>query len=199
MKKFGIIVGTVLVLALLWYLFLYPADYLVRMQSKTFPGTIVQTLKLWDSTLPNAKITRKEDKLNITQELIFGDSIHEYQWQIIPVHDSLSKIRVYAKDKNHSLKNKLMVPFTETGFEKRTKETLTDFLNSLNEHVESFRVTVLGESNIPAKFCACTELNTSQFRKADGMMRDYTYLSNSIVNSGLQLDGPPLIKIIVNR
>ena len=28
------------------------------------------------------------------------------------------------------------------------------------------------------------------------MMRDYTYLSNSIVNSGLQLDGPPLIKII---
>ncbi len=196
MKRLGILAGTVLVLALLWYLFLYPADYLVRMQVKTFPGPIAQTLKLWDSTLPNAELTKKEGQLNFTQELVFGDSIHEYQWEIVPVHDSLSKIYVYARDKKHSFKNKFTVPFSETDFEKRTEATLLDFLNSLDEHIESFRVNVIGEAEIPGKFCACTQIKTPQIKKADGMMRDYSYLNNIMVREGLQLDGPPMIHIV---
>lgn len=195
MKKIGILLGTLLVLGLLWYLFLYPADYLVRMQAKTFPATIAQTLKLWDSTLPNANITEKEGMLNFTQELQFGDSVHQYQWEIIPVHDSLSKIHVYAKDRKNSLINKLMVPFAETGFEKRTEQTLTDFLSSLNEHIESFRVKIIGETEFPGKYCACTQLSTTQFGKADGMMKDYPLLSTVLVNKGLELDGPPIIEL----
>ena len=195
MKKFGLLAGTALVLALLWYLFLYPADYRVRMQVKTFPGTIAQTLKLWDSTLPNAELTKKEGLLNFTQELVFGDSVHVYQWEIHPVHDSLSEIYVYAKDKQHSLKNKFTVPFSETGFEKRTEETLLDFLSSLDEHIKSFQVNVLGESEFPGKYCACTQLRTTQFGKADGMMRDYPFLSSVLVNNGLQLDGPPIVQL----
>lgn len=195
MKKTGLIVGTLLVLALLWYLFLYPADYMVRMQAKTFPGPIAQTLKLWDSTLPNAEITKKDGKLNFTQELVFGDSVHQYEWEITPIHDSLSKIRVYAKDRDHSLKNKFMVPFSDTDFEKRTEATLMDFLSSLKEHIESFKVKVVGEAEFPGKYCACTQLKTTQFGKADGMMRDYPLLSSVLVKNGLQLDGPPIVEI----
>ena len=158
------------------------------MQAKTYPGTIAQTLKLWDSTLPNASITESKDMFNFTQELQFGDSLHQYQWEIIPVHDSLTKIKVYAKDRKNSLINKLQVPFSE--------QTLTDFLSSLNEHIASFRVKIIGETEFPGKYCACTRLSTTQFGKADGMMKDYPLLGTVLVKEGLELDGPPIIEII---
>lgn len=195
MKKLGILTGTVLVLGLLGYLFLYPGDYLVRMEVKTFPGAITQSIKLWDSIMPNAEITEQNSPLELTQEFVFGDSIHQYQWKIIPVHDSLSKIRVFAQDKDHSLLNKLMVPFTNTEFEQRTERTLMDFLDNLDEHIKSFRVNIVGEAEFPGNFCACTELKTKQLRKANGMMRDYPLLSSVLVNNGLELDGPPIIEI----
>ncbi len=182
-------------LGALWYLFIYPYDYMVRMKVNTFPGTIKQTLKLWDSNLTNAQILEQEGLHSVLQEITFGDSTHLYKWEVIPENDSLSSIKVFVKDRENSLSNKIKVPFADTDFEKRTRKTLKDFLDQLTEHIESFRVTLKEPEEFQGKFCACTSLSTSQFKKADGMMKDYPLLNNILVKSGLQLDGPPLVEV----
>ncbi|MCE2613252.1 GyrI-like domain-containing protein [Flavobacteriaceae bacterium D16] len=195
MKKIVISLGVLLVLGIVWYLFLYPYDYVVRMQVKTFPEAITQTLKLWERDNSHMKLLEKNGTESFTMELSFSDSTHIYQWDILPVNDSLTKINVFARDKAHSLKNKISVPFTETVFEKRTKKTLTDFLTVINEHIDNFKVGKVLEEQFSGKTCLCASRNTSQLDKANGMMKDFPLLNNAILKYRLEPDGPPLIEI----
>jgi effector-binding domain-containing protein len=195
MKKVLILLGTLLLLGISWYLFIYPYDYVVRMKVKTFPAAITQTLKLWVKESPHVTLLEQKGAESVRMKLNFKDSTHIYQWNIIPVHDSLTRINVYASDEAHSLKNKIMVPFTVTGFEKRTEKTLTDFLTVINEHINNFKVGAVVEKLFPEKTCLCTAKKTSQLEKAHGMMRDYPLLNNTILNYNLQADGPPLIEV----
>ena len=189
------LLGALLVLSTIWYLFIYQYDYVVRMQVRTFPAAITQTLKLWESDNAHMKILEHKGTESVTLKLSFRDSTHIYQWEITPVHHSLSKINVYTRDVEHSLKNKIRVPFTETAFEKRTEKTLVDFLTIMKEHIANFKVSKVTEETLPGKTCICTEKNTSQLRKANGMMKDFPLLNNAILKNGLDADGPPLIEI----
>jgi len=47
------ILGTLIsvIIALVVYLFVYPADYKVTFETKALPGTINQTLKVWNSEI----------------------------------------------------------------------------------------------------------------------------------------------------
>ena len=195
MKKVVILLGTLLVLGICWYLFVYPYDYVVRMQAKTFPAAITQTLKLWAKENSNMSILEQKGTESITMELSFGDSTHIYQWDILSIHDSLSKVNVYTKDETHSFKNKIGVPFTDTPFKKRTEKTLKDFLIIINEHIENFRVGTIVEEQFRERTCLCTAKETSQLEKANGMMRDNPLLSGTILKYGMEPDGPPLIEI----
>ncbi|MDX1314595.1 MAG: AraC family transcriptional regulator, partial [Eudoraea sp.] len=195
MKKILMLLGTLLILGVAWYLFIYPYDYVVRMQAKTFPAAITQTIKLWAKENAHMNILEQKGTESIKMELTFNDSTHIYQWDIIPVHDSLTRINVFAMDKVHSLKNKVSVPFSETGFEKRTEKSLTDFLTVINEHIDNFRVGTVTEAQFTGKTCICSAKETSQLEKANGMMRDYPLLNNTILKYNLIPDGPPLIEI----
>ena len=53
MKKTITSITVILFLGLAWYLFLKPQDYRINFKIKSIPGTINQTLKLWDTTLEN--------------------------------------------------------------------------------------------------------------------------------------------------
>jgi effector-binding domain-containing protein len=165
------------------------------MKAKTFPAAITQTLKLWVKENPHMTLVEQKGTESVRMELRFNDSTHIYQWNIIPVHDSLTKITVYASDKAHSLKNKITIPFTASGFEKRTEKTLTDFLTVINEHIDNFKLGEVVEELFPGKTCLCTAKRTSQLEKANGMMRDYPLLNSAILNYKLQPDGPPLIEV----
>nr|WP_262923123.1 AraC family transcriptional regulator [Arenibacter sp. N53] len=181
---------------MVWYLFLKPYDYSVSIRSKTFPGTINQSIKLWGNANKNTMLLKQKDFLNIDQQLSFNDTILQYQWRITPINDSTSNINVYIKDVNHSLMNKLSIPFSDTNFEKRTKRTIIDFNNLLNDHIEKFRVTVLDSmQQLPETYCAYIPLKASQLSKAQGMMQNYPMLSTVLVNNNVELNGRPFLEI----
>ena len=92
--------------------------------------------------------------------------------------------------------NKINIPFKHTDFEKRTLATLTDYADKLKQHIDRIRVTFLGMEEIPPKFVAYTEVSTSQYGKARGMMRDHNYIGGQLVKYQIQLDGPPMVDII---
>ncbi len=181
---------------LLWYLFIKPSDYTIRFKANAIPGTINQTLKLWDQTLDTVhKIKQEGDLYHLVQKVKFGDSVHQYHWTIKPVSDTTSKVVVNVKDINHSLANKLQVPFKENDFVSRSKKTVLDFMENLDDHSKKIKVTIIGEEEIPSKYIAYIPLKVTQFQKAGGMMENFTYLTNELYNSGAELNGPPMLEV----
>jgi len=197
MRKIIFFVGVILIGGLVWYLFIKPHDYQVNFKVKTFPGTINQIIKTWSSTIDNSKILEQENVglLKLKQQLKFGDSTYIYTWNIIPETDSTSNVKVYVKDTEHSFTNKLLVPFSDTDFEKRTRKTLLDFNTKLSEHISKFKVRIIGEEQINSTFCACTTQTTTQFGKAQGMMKDFPLLDGILAKNGVKLDGRPKLEV----
>lgn len=181
-----------------WYLFFRPYDYSATITSKTFPGTIQQTLKLWIRINKNsAGSPNQEDLLHINNLLQFNDSIHEYRWEIIPVNDSTSKIKVFVKDRDHSLMNRLRGPFSHTDFEKRTKRTILNFNDALTEHIDNFKVTLEDSPQLlTGTYCAYIPITTLQYEKAKGMMQHYSTLSQSLLDNKVETKGNPFLEII---
>jgi len=195
MKKVILVLLPLLVAGLLWYLFIKPYDYRVTFKARTFPGTINQSIKTWNSTLKDAQLVNQEGLNQLEQNIKFSDSTYLYQWDIIPLTDSTSKVKVYVKDLDHSLQNKIAIPFFNTDFEKRTISTVKDFSEKLNEHIDNFRVKVTGKKELAASYCAYVSVKTNQFGKAKGMMYNYPLLNTILANNGIELNGRPFIEI----
>lgn len=195
MKKVSFLLLFLLVAGIIWYVFIYPYDYLVTMQVKANTGTINQTIKLWNTSLENSELTSDEDLEHLSQTLHFNDSTHIYDWEISEVNDSISKIKIFTKDSAHSHINKIKIPFFETSFEKRTKNTLQEFTKLLAEDLRNIKVQVVGEGELDATDYAYVKNKTSQFGKAGGMMRDFPLLDPYLVNNGVELNGLPFIEI----
>ncbi len=196
MRKALWLIFVLMTIAILWYLFIKPSDYTIRFETKTFPGAINQTIKLWDKTLNvDTPITQVDDIYQLTQKVKFHDSIHIYDWHITPLTDSTSKVKVNIRDEQHSLSNKIGVPFSDTDFEKRSRKTVLDLMENINDHIDKFTVSVEGESTIPEKYIAYVPLKVTQFQKAGGMMENLNYLSHVLLENEVQLDGPPIVQV----
>ncbi len=202
MRKILYIFLFLVIVGLLWYLFIKPSDYTINFKANASVGTINQTLKLWNDNLSRTKsieiiedIKQGENLNHLTQRVKFGDSIHRYEWNIDSSSDSLTKVTVHIKDKQHSLMNKLKIPFSYTDFEKRSEKTVFDFMKHLKQHTDNFKVSIVGTADIPEKYLAYIPIKAKQFEKAGGMMRNFVYLTNELANNGAVLDGPPMIEV----
>lgn len=195
MKKYILIISFLLSGFLVWYLFIKPYDYLVTFKAKTIPGVINQSLKLWNSSLEGAKIESSEDILNLNQTVRYNDSTFLYQYNIEPINDSTSMVKVYITDKEHSIQNRLTHPFNHTDFEKRVKNSMVDFSDKLKEHISRYKVKIEGESEIKEVFCAYISIECKQVEKALGMMKNFTLLSSTLLANKVELTGKPFISV----
>ncbi|MGP1992149.1 AraC family transcriptional regulator [Zobellia laminariae] len=186
----------VLLTALLWYLFIKSEDYLATLKVKATPGTINQTIKLWESTLENSDVI-DQNKVDVFEhQITFSDSVYNYKWAIEKIDDSLSLVQVHIKDIDNSIKNRLFMPFSNTDFEKRSKETVFKFHKKLQEHLDNFKVTVMGIDSITDTFCAYIPIKSTQLEKASKMMQNYPILDGFVSNSRIQTNGQPFIEVI---
>jgi len=195
MKKVLLVLLPLLIVGLVWYLFIKPYDYVVSFRARTFPGTINQSIKLWNSTLKDAELVNQVGLTQLEQNIKFNDSTFLYRWDIAPLTDSTSKVKVYVKDLDHSIQNKITIPFYNTGFEQRTISTVKDFNEKLNEHIGKFKVKVTGKSELPSTYCAYVSVKTTQFGKAQGMMYNYPLLNTILANNGIELNGRPFLEV----
>ena len=130
MKKISAIIGFLLVVFLLWYLIIKPYDYLVTFKVKTSAGTINQTIKLWNTSLENSSPIQQDNLANLTQQIKIKDTTYNYEWSISSVNDSISKVNVYVTDlEQQSSKQNFDSVCSKTDFEKRTEQTVTDFID----------------------------------------------------------------------
>ena len=195
MKKFSAIIGFLTIGFLLWYLIIKPYDYLVTFKVKTSAGTINQSIKLWNTSLENSSPIQQENLKNLTQQIIVKDSTFNYDWSISSVNDSISKVNVYVTDMDHSFANKISIPLGTTDFEKRTQNTITDFIGKLKEHLNKIRVRVIGIDSTRTTYCAYIPMKGLQIEKARGMMQNYSLLTSVLSAENIEMNGTPFVEI----
>lgn len=195
MKKISTIIGFLTIGFLLWYFIIKPYDYLVTFKVKTTAGTINQSIKLWNTSLENSSPIQQENLKNLTQQIIIKDSTYNYEWSISSVNDSISKVNVYVTDIDHSFANKISIPFGTTDFEKRTQNTITDFIDKLKEHLNKIRVRVVGIDSTRTTYCAYIPMKGLQIEKARGMMQNYSLLTSVLSAENIEMNGTPFVEI----
>ena len=195
MKKISTIIGFLTIGFLLWYFIIKPYDYLVTFKVKTTAGTINQSIKLWNTSLENSSPIQQENLKNLTQQIIVKDSTFNYKWSISSVNDSISKVNVYVTDIDHSFANKISIPFGTTDFEKRTQNTITDFIDKLKEHLNKIRVRVVGIDSTRTTYCAYIPMKGLQIEKARGMMQNYSLLTSVLSAENIEMNGTPFVEI----
>ena len=195
MKKISAIVGFLSVGFLLWYLIIKPYDYLVTFKIKTTAGTINQSIKLWNTSIENSRPIQQENLKNLTQQIIIKDSTYNYEWSISSLNDSISKVSVYVTDIDHSFANKISIPFGTTDFEKRTQNTITDFIEKLKEHLSKTRVSEVVVDSTRSTYCAYIPMKGLQIEKASGMMQNYSLLTSVLSVENIEMNGTPFVEI----
>ena len=195
MRKFIVVIGILLIGGLIWYLFIKSHDYKVTFKVNTNVGAVNQTIKIWNTTLDSAEIEYVNGLDQIGQKLVFGDSVHLYQWQLSAINDTVTKVQVYTSDSENSFQNKLKIPFSDTDFEKRSRRTLLNFNSKLAEHIKKIKVRLDGKDVFGPNYCAYVKVSTTQFGKAQGMMNNFPLLSTFLVNNNVKLNGLPFIEV----
>lgn len=183
---------------MVWYFFIKSADYIINFKSNTFPETIIQSLKLWNNGLDSSVELREDANLSHVQQTFnIADSTHIYDWQIKLLTDSTSQVTVGVTDKNliNSLKNKLLVPFSNTDFSTGSEKIVFNFMTVLKDHVDNFKITIIGIEEIPEKFLAFIPIKKTQVEKAKGMMENSSFIGEVLLKNGVELNGPPMLEI----
>ena len=195
MKKVIWTLTGVAVLILGWYLFIKPFEFEVKFESKTLPGDIIQTIRIWDRSMENAVIEKVDSIYSLTQKITWRQRSYVYTWNFKLADDSTTQVNIQITEPGRKIRNKLLVPFTNQYIEQDAKDIAQQFYNILKEHLRITKVTMFGETEFESAFCVCSTLETKQIEKANGMMRDFDLLTSFIMGNHLAANGKPIVQI----
>ncbi|PKP28716.1 MAG: hypothetical protein CVU01_03625 [Bacteroidetes bacterium HGW-Bacteroidetes-18] len=199
-KKITIALTVILASTLIWYLFIKKHDYLITFKVNSNSGIMYDAIKTWGEELVKNKdiqiVTFRDAPFSEIKQLINkNDSSYVLIWKIAQVNDSLSKIKVYVSEEKHSLKNRLLIPFSKAPIEKFAVNTLTAFNKELPFYLKSFQIKLNGIDSIPAAFCACKSVTTTQKEKASKMVLANMEIMNFLMKYEIKLEGKPYLNI----
>jgi hypothetical protein len=196
MKKFFLIAGSVVTIALVYYLFLVPYEFKVNFTAKTTPGDVISTLRIWNRSMKTSTVL-ETDSLDGLQQIIVKDGQkYRYDWKFTRENDSTTRVTVLVSEPGRRILNKLQVPFATPGIERDANDVVTKFYSILKEHLRITRVKIIeGEVSTSTKYCACSTVETDQVDKANGMMKDFPLLTSFISEMGIKPDGPPAVRV----
>lgn len=199
-KKLVVVSISFLIVGVVWYLFIKKYDYEVSFKEKIAPSILFDAIKIWGDDLnkkADYQVNTEKDTLfsEITQYISKKDSSYVLNWKINYLNDSLSSVKVYVSEKNNSLKNRLLIPFTEAPIEKYAVNTLTTFIKTFRNYQKTFKIQINGKDSIPNAFCACKSVSTSQKDKAAKMLLANLDIMTFIRKNDLDLKGKPYLQI----
>ncbi len=193
MKKGLVALFLVGSLVLTWYLFIKEGEFQVNFKVNTLPGDIIQTVKIWNRSLENGEIVRIDSLDGIVQEIEWNGNSYQYHWRLEMMSDTLTRVSISIHQPGRALLNKLLIPFTEQQIEVDANDLSHQVYKIIKEHLKITNVRIEGVKETKSNYCACTTLETNQNNKANGMMKDYGFLTSFISTYGLEVQGKPMV------
>jgi len=199
-KVIKIILG-VLVLTLFWFLFIKKYDYQVNFDVKTSPGLVynkILVFKKWhvSQSDKNIKTFKKNLFKSVDQKVLLKDSTYLLHWKIEPLNDSITKVRVYIKDKQNSIKQRLLMLIGKSEFINAAESRIALFAEAINQHSEMFRTKIIGKSTRPAyQSIIYVTFSTDLRHKANEMMKNIYFLTNYMRKNKVKKVGNPFMNV----
>ena len=174
-KKIILILSVGFSLLLAWYLFIKESDYCITFTAKTATGTIFQGINEWSAARKKGKnenytILEKRNYVFIKHFMKNGNVEMEYTWDMKSVNDSMTSVTIGIKDLNHSLYNRLTVPFYSTNFKNEQIEKIKSFKTGLEDHIDDFKIRIDGEKTSKEIYVAYIALESVVQEKAQTMI-----------------------------
>ena len=174
-KKIILILSVGFSLFLTWYLFVKESDYCVTFTAKTATGTIFQGINVWSTAQKKSKnenytFLEKRNYEFIKQLMKNGNVEMEYTWNIKSINDSMTSVTIGIKDLNHSLYNRLTVPFYPTKFKTEQIEKIKSFKTGLEDHIDDYKIKIDGEKTSKEIYVAYISLKSVMQEKAQTMI-----------------------------
>jgi effector-binding domain-containing protein len=195
MRKFVWILLGGLMIATVYYLFIRSFEFEVTFKTKTTPGDIIESIRIWDRSLKTSNEVVVDSFSSLSQTIVWKNRNYEYNWHFSSYNDSTTKVNVKISEPGRSFVNKILIPFSEQPIEIDANEIVRTFYDVLKEHLNITRVRVIGEAEIDSAFCVCSSLKAIQIEKANGMMNDFPLLTTFITNLKLKPNGLPMVRI----
>ncbi len=195
MKKLLLIAGFLAAAALVYYLFFVPYEFQVNFTTRTTPGDVISTLRIWNRSMKKSGPVDVDSLTELKQIIVKDDRRYHYRWRFITENDSTTRVNVLVSEPGRRMVNKLLVPFSAPDIERDAQEMVSKFYEILRQHLKITRVKIEGETKTVEKFCACTTIDIDQVDKANGMMRDFPLLTSFVSELGMEPDGPPLVRL----
>lgn len=197
--KWSIIVISIALLG--WYFLLKQSDYIISFKATTATGTISQGIQEWASNQYKvggevATVLEKKGYEYLKIELSKGTHKVIYDWEIIPLNDSVSEVNVGINELGHSLYNRLTVPFIDTSFKKEQIAKVTDFKNGLEQHLKAFKVKIEGEGSSKAEFVAFIKLTSIMSEKAQTMIGNDADITGYLQSNNIKIIGHPYVEVV---
>jgi effector-binding domain-containing protein len=195
-KTIVLIISIVCIGAASWYLFVKDHEFSVGYRFKTVPGDIIQTIKIWDRALDYSEVIEVDSLSSLIQIIKWEGRQYTYLWNFQLQNDSITRVRVKISEKGRELQNKILIPFSKQPIEIDAEKIAYQFNDIMTEHLKITSVKVEGMDSLSEYFCICTQLETRQIEKANGMMLTFNYLTSLINKYNLKEAGKPIIDII---
>ncbi len=190
---------SLLLMAMVWYFFIKDYDYKITFRTPQAPGIVYSTLWGWNNWEPSSKkavsTISKKPFSELTQELYVSDSIIDIKWTIERESDSVTKITAFLTDKEHSLAQKLKVPFIKTNFVRWSLATAEHIKEGLKLHQEEYKVSKVEKTMLKAKTCAYVTLECKLNEKAQLMIGHTIDVMDYLRNNNIVLTGDPFIEV----
>ncbi len=183
-----------------WYFFIKNHDYKITFTTPQATGTIYTNILGWNNWEPKSKKSvntlSKIPFSKILQELIVADSVVEIDWIIKRKNDSTTKVTALLKDKDHSLIQKVKVPFVKTYFVNRCLTTVKKIKKELESFEETYKVSKIEKDYIPEQYCAYVTVESKLYDKANTMIKYNTVVMEYIAKNEVKLTGKPFLEVI---
>ena len=194
MKRF-IVILVILVLGISGWFISRPYDVKVRLEFRTFPGTIIQTIKTWGNGLYQVEYVSQDSTVSITQRVLANEITHLIDWQLEMKNDSICELTAFISNETGTFGERLMIPFQETRLEASARQLMSEFRLVMKELLNDTKVEVQGITETDSVFCVFMPLESVQQGKAYGMMSSFSLLTDFILENELVSKGPPIIEV----
>ena len=180
---------------LVWYLFIRSYDIKIKFKAKTLAPIVTQSLKVWAAHQPGEILSFDFHNHILQQKIKVEKNNYYVKWKISFTKDSLSIVHAEIRQSGAKFYNRIFSPFINTLIEKEGLVTVRNFYEYLKILIDKTHVDVMDKVIFKEKYCLCVPIETTQSGKAEGMMKNYNFLTDFIVHNNLKTDGEPMVKV----
>jgi effector-binding domain-containing protein len=200
MGKYFILTAFVILAGVIVFLLTRPCDFQARFAVNTTPDVVYFHLLNWHiwnrkEASSSIEITGRKPVKQVAHKVALVDTTLIFKWEINPLNDSLTMVRVCIWDPDRKGLNRLVAPLAETPFENSVRGNLSDMLRRLEIRLKTFQYAYMGGSHLNEISCVYIPLTSTQRGKARAMMAHVVTLNQFVRQNDLLLNGHPFVLV----